>query len=156
MLLFLLWNDYPWQCALSLPTPTRVFDQPAVCSAPQRAMHPDRFQFLVGFACASNPSLISTNTLPTNITFFLRQPHKFATYGIVPSTAASSDDESEDTLPRASLNAPIEALQGSLSRWHVVPSVAVNHHPFYFVLITCSFCSLAISGLLRCDTVDAY
>jgi hypothetical protein len=40
------------------------------------------------------------------------QPHKYANYGIVPSTAASSDDESEDTLPRASLNAPIEALQG--------------------------------------------
>ncbi|KAJ8519957.1 hypothetical protein ONZ45_g3167 [Pleurotus djamor] len=39
-------------------------------------------------------------------------PHKYATYGIVPSTAPSSDDESEDTLPRASLNAPIEALQG--------------------------------------------
>ncbi|KAL0072356.1 hypothetical protein AAF712_000119 [Marasmius tenuissimus] len=40
------------------------------------------------------------------------QPHKYATYGIVPSTAPSSDDESEDTLPRATLNAPIEALQG--------------------------------------------
>ncbi|KAF8134550.1 hypothetical protein EV363DRAFT_1562550 [Boletus edulis] len=38
-------------------------------------------------------------------------PHKYATYGIVPSTA-SSEDESEDTLPRASLSAPIEALQG--------------------------------------------
>ncbi|KAF8322111.1 hypothetical protein DL93DRAFT_2093394 [Clavulina sp. PMI_390] len=43
---------------------------------------------------------------------FAPPPHKFATYGIVPSTAPSSDDESEDTLPRASLNAPIEALQG--------------------------------------------
>lgn len=43
---------------------------------------------------------------------FAPPPHKFATYGIVPSTAVSSDDESEDTLPRASLNAPIEALQG--------------------------------------------
>lgn len=40
------------------------------------------------------------------------QPHKYATYGIVPSTAASSEDESEDTLPRSSMNAPIEALQG--------------------------------------------
>jgi hypothetical protein len=30
----------------------------------------------------------------------------------VPSTAPSSDDESEDTLPRSTLNAPIEALQG--------------------------------------------
>lgn len=43
---------------------------------------------------------------------FAPPPHKFATYGIVPSTAPSSDDESEETLPRASLNAPIEALQG--------------------------------------------
>ncbi|KZT29220.1 hypothetical protein NEOLEDRAFT_1057246 [Neolentinus lepideus HHB14362 ss-1] len=43
---------------------------------------------------------------------FAPPPHKYATYGIVPSTAPSSDDESEDTLPRASLNAPIEALQG--------------------------------------------
>ncbi|KAI0686868.1 hypothetical protein C8T65DRAFT_676643 [Cerioporus squamosus] len=41
-----------------------------------------------------------------------RCPHKYATYGIVPSTAPSSDDESEDTLPRSTLNAPIEALQG--------------------------------------------
>jgi hypothetical protein len=39
------------------------------------------------------------------------QPHRYATYGIVPSTAPSSEDESEDTLPRATINAPIEALQ---------------------------------------------
>ena len=31
---------------------------------------------------------------------------------MVSSTAASSEDESEETLPRSSLNAPIEALQG--------------------------------------------
>ncbi|KAJ7218066.1 hypothetical protein GGX14DRAFT_599501 [Mycena pura] len=43
---------------------------------------------------------------------FAPPPHKYATYGIVPSTTPSSDDESEDTLPRATLNAPIEALQG--------------------------------------------
>ncbi|KAI0682416.1 hypothetical protein BC835DRAFT_1299457 [Cytidiella melzeri] len=43
---------------------------------------------------------------------FAPPPHKYGTYGIVPSTAPSSDDESEDTLPRATLNAPIEALQG--------------------------------------------
>ncbi|CUA66751.1 Protein priB [Lentinula edodes] [Rhizoctonia solani] len=43
---------------------------------------------------------------------FAPPPHKFATYGIVPSTAPSSEDESEDTLPRSALNAPIEALQG--------------------------------------------
>lgn len=44
--------------------------------------------------------------------FLNHQPHKYASYGIVPSTAPSTDDESEDTLPRSSLNAPIEALQG--------------------------------------------
>ncbi|KAF8530530.1 hypothetical protein BU17DRAFT_35754 [Hysterangium stoloniferum] len=43
---------------------------------------------------------------------FAPPPHKYATYGIAPSTAPSSDDESEDTLPRSSMNAPIEALQG--------------------------------------------
>ncbi|KAJ3923360.1 hypothetical protein F5877DRAFT_31636 [Lentinula edodes] len=43
---------------------------------------------------------------------FAPPPHKYATYGIIPSTAVSSEDESEDTLPRATLNAPIEALQG--------------------------------------------
>lgn len=43
---------------------------------------------------------------------FAPPPHKYATYGIVPSTAPSSDDESEDTLPRSTMNAPIEALQG--------------------------------------------
>nr|GAT56380.1 predicted protein [Mycena chlorophos] len=43
---------------------------------------------------------------------FKPPPHPYATYGIIPSTAPSSDDESEDTLPRATLNAPIEALQG--------------------------------------------
>ncbi|KIP11627.1 hypothetical protein PHLGIDRAFT_99458 [Phlebiopsis gigantea 11061_1 CR5-6] len=43
---------------------------------------------------------------------FAPPPHKYATYGIVPSTAPSSDDEDEDTLPRSTLNAPIEALQG--------------------------------------------
>ncbi|KAH7098421.1 hypothetical protein BKA62DRAFT_713119 [Auriculariales sp. MPI-PUGE-AT-0066] len=43
---------------------------------------------------------------------FAPPPHKYATYGIVPSTAPSSDDESEDTLPRSTINAPIEALQG--------------------------------------------
>jgi len=43
---------------------------------------------------------------------FAPPPHKYASYGIIPSTAPSSDDESEETLPRATLNAPIEALQG--------------------------------------------
>lgn len=43
----------------------------------------------------------------------LSQPHKYATYGIVSSSAPSDDEnESEDALPRSALNAPIEALQG--------------------------------------------
>jgi hypothetical protein len=42
---------------------------------------------------------------------FKPPPHRYANYAlVVSSTAASSDDESEDTLPRSSLNAPIEAL----------------------------------------------
>lgn len=41
------------------------------------------------------------------------QPHKYATYGIVPSNGPSDDEnDSEDALPRSALNAPIEALQG--------------------------------------------
>lgn len=43
---------------------------------------------------------------------FPSPPHKYATYGIVPSTVPSSDDGSEDTLPRSTIDAPIEALQG--------------------------------------------
>ncbi|KAF9461258.1 hypothetical protein BDZ94DRAFT_1290760 [Collybia nuda] len=58
---------------------------------------------------------------------FAPPPHKYATYGIVPSTAPSSEDESEDTLPRATLNAPIEALQGlanAAAELAAVPSAA--------------------------------
>lgn len=40
------------------------------------------------------------------------QSDNYAKYGIVSSTGPSSDDESEDKSPRASLEAPIEALQG--------------------------------------------
>lgn len=43
---------------------------------------------------------------------FPSPPHKYATYGIVPSTVPSSDDGSEDALPRSTIDAPIEALQG--------------------------------------------
>ncbi|OBZ68053.1 hypothetical protein A0H81_12031 [Grifola frondosa] len=39
-------------------------------------------------------------------------PHRHATYGLVPNTTPS-DDESEDTLPRSTLNPPIEMLQAS-------------------------------------------
>lgn len=39
-------------------------------------------------------------------------PHKYATHGIVTSTASSSDDETEDILPRTTLKVPMEALQG--------------------------------------------
>jgi hypothetical protein len=39
-------------------------------------------------------------------------PTKYGTYGIFSSTAASSEDEYEETSPRPSPNAPIEASQG--------------------------------------------
>lgn len=59
---------------------------------------------------------------------FAPPPHKFATYGIVPSTAPSSEDESEETLPRSSLNAPIEALQG-LANAAAEAAAAPSSHP---------------------------
>jgi hypothetical protein len=58
-----------------------------------------------------------------------RQPHKYATYGIVPSTAPSSDDESDDTLPRSALNAPIEALQGLANAAAEAAAVPSNSPP---------------------------
>jgi hypothetical protein len=42
----------------------------------------------------------------------LSKPHRYATYGIVPSNTPSSDDELDDALPPSVLTAPIEALQG--------------------------------------------
>lgn len=69
---------------------------------------PKKFPPLPGFAPpVSPPNCVSTITHLVH-----SKPHKYATYGILPSTAPSSDDESEDTLPRATMNAPIEALQG--------------------------------------------
>ncbi|KAH9978826.1 hypothetical protein BGW80DRAFT_1530949 [Lactifluus volemus] len=64
-----------------------------------------------------DPALMQDQRPPAQRTFpplpgFAPPPHKYATYGIVPSTAASSEDESEETLPRSTINAPIEALQG--------------------------------------------
>lgn len=59
------------------------------------------------------------------------QPHKYATYGIVPSTAPSSDDESEDTLPRSTLNAPIEALQGLANAAAEAAAAPSNTTPRY-------------------------
>lgn len=59
---------------------------------------------------------------------FAPPPHKFATYGIVPSTAPSSDDESEETLPRASLNAPIEALQGLANAAAEAAAAPLSHN----------------------------
>jgi hypothetical protein len=64
-----------------------------------------------GFEMASNDSHQRSHPRFPPLPGFAPPPHKYATYGIVPSTAPSSDDES-DTLPRATMNAPIEALQG--------------------------------------------
>ncbi|EED78389.1 predicted protein [Postia placenta Mad-698-R] len=60
---------------------------------------------------------------------FAPPPHKYATYGIVPSTAPSSEDESEDTLPRSTLNAPIEALQGLANAAAEAAAVAPSASP---------------------------
>ena len=45
--------------------------------------------------------------------FTRSQPHRYASYGIVPSDTPSDDEsDSEGALPRSALNPPIEALQG--------------------------------------------
>jgi hypothetical protein len=75
----------------------------------------------------------SVHVLNSNIFVPANKPHKYATYGIVPSTAPSSDDESEDTLPRSALNAPIEALQG-LANAAAEAAAAPSASPPRFVL----------------------
>jgi hypothetical protein len=73
-------------------------------SAEKRAFPP-----LPGFPAPVSDT-VSQHMVDTDLTI---QPHKYASYGIVvPSTSPSSDDESEETLPRATLDAPIQALQG--------------------------------------------
>ncbi|KAG6336629.1 hypothetical protein ID866_2468 [Astraeus odoratus] len=59
----------------------------------------------------SNPIYQQRSRFPA-LPGFAPPPHKYATYGIVPSTTPSSEDETEDTLPRSTISAPIEALQG--------------------------------------------
>ena len=75
------------------------------------------------------------------------QPHKYATYGIVPSTAPSSDDESEDTLPRSTLNAPIEALQGlanAAAEAAAAPAEAARGRTVVLVLVAALVAARAI------------
>ncbi|PFH51472.1 hypothetical protein AMATHDRAFT_40081 [Amanita thiersii Skay4041] len=69
---------------------------------------------------------------------FAPPPHKYATYGIVPSTAPSSEDESEDALPRSALNAPIEALQGLANAAAEAAAVPSNEPPRYLCKFTVS------------------
>ena len=69
--------------------------------------------------------------------FITYQPHKYATYGIVPSTAPSSDDESEDTLPRSALNAPIEALQGLANAAAEAAAAPSTSPPRYVTIPRC-------------------
>ncbi|KAN0091257.1 hypothetical protein V8E55_004823 [Tylopilus felleus] len=81
-----------------------------------------------GSAREGGPSYPPRTRFPS-LPGFAPPPHKYATYGIVPSTAPSSEDESEETLalPRASLSAPIEALQGlanAAAEAAAAPSVA--------------------------------
>lgn len=60
---------------------------------------------------------------------FAPPSHKYA---IVPSTASSSgDDDSEDISPRATLNAPVEALQGLAN---AAAEVATGDQPPYVFL----------------------
>lgn len=84
-----------------------IFNPSDPGNPPQRPRQKS-FPPLPGFA----PPVSKNAMIALIFTHWTFQPHKYATYGIVPSTAPSSDDESEDTLPRSSLNAPIEALQG--------------------------------------------
>jgi hypothetical protein len=96
------------------------------------------FPALPGFA--PPVSLCYSNELPICLLIPL-QPHKYATYGIVPSTAPSSDDESEDTLPRATLNAPIEALQGlanAAAEAAAAPSSSTPRFDGHVPIISCS------------------
>ncbi|KAK4048391.1 hypothetical protein OIO90_005861 [Microbotryomycetes sp. JL221] len=51
-------------------------------------------------------------------------PHPVSMYGIIPSTAPSSDDE--DDLPTASLTAPLEALAQAASEAHVEMNPATS------------------------------
>jgi len=51
----------------------------------------------------------------------------------VPSTAPSSDDESEETLPRSTINAPIEALQGLANAAAEAAAAAPSSSPPRFV-----------------------
>ena len=78
------------------------------------------------------------------------QPHKYATYGIVPSTAPSSEDESEDTLPRATLNAPIEALQG-LANAAAEAAAAPSTAPPVWVMFQPNIICLYQLSWLQCE-----
>ncbi|KAI0070159.1 hypothetical protein K474DRAFT_1609218 [Panus rudis PR-1116 ss-1] len=92
------------------PVGAPVFNNTAPPSRDSNAVSPMRYAHDVFTPPTADPSVSRPKFPP--LPGFAPPPHKYATYGIVPSTAPSSDDESEDTLPRSTLNAPIEALQG--------------------------------------------
>jgi hypothetical protein len=104
------------------PAPSRASDR---YSETGEGSSRPRFPPLPGFAPPVSRDSIA------KVSYSLEQPHKYATYGIVPSTAPSSDDESEDTLPRSALNAPIEALQGLANAAAEAAAVPSNSHPRY-------------------------
>jgi len=66
-------------------------------------------QLRPGFDAAGGPA--DRNRMFPPVPGFPPAVHKFANFGMVPNAAASSEEETDD-MPRASLNAPIEALQG--------------------------------------------
>jgi hypothetical protein len=94
-----------------------------------------------GFVRSSSPCLLRP-----------LQPHKYATYGIVPSTAPSSDDESEDTLPRATLNAPIEALQGLANAAAEAAAVPSSSTPRFDSVASTISCPNLIFGIQGKET----
>lgn len=109
-------NHLQNQQPLYPPTPSSTFG-PGRSAGGAGGPSPDAFfPNTPGGGGGGNANAASGSTQPKKkfppLPGFAPPPHKYATYGIVPSTAPSSDDESEDTLPRATLNAPIEALQG--------------------------------------------
>ena len=117
----------PHRLAVLLPLTLRLFSITGVLRVVLARLFPDRIFPL--FQDLPLPYVICIHVSLDLCTYHgFGQPHKFATYGIVTSTAPSSDDESEDTLPRASLNAPIEALQGryAICYSHDVPELCVE------------------------------
>ena len=98
----------------------------------QRPLSP-RVQFppVPGF-----PPPVRENTPPGRGSLIRSQPHKYGSYGVVPSETPSDDEsDSEGAHPRSALNPPIEALQG-LANAAVEAANAPELSPRYCVYIS--------------------